>query len=171
MKQVQPRDWQQRFEGFRVNCESIPRLPAWVVGQMINFPLEDFESHHLTWHWMNQDEVKESLTLRFQQNGMVAALVRNGGTSIENLGLVRRHLPRFGGSFLLLVCPVCGRPRRHLYAWGLVEKRVHRTRWQCRSCAGLRYRSEGTYLCTWARCFGGYPRTPPWDPDEILQAN
>jgi hypothetical protein len=34
--------------------------------------------------------------------------------------------------------------------------------WKCRTCAGLHYNSEGTYVRF--RWLGGYPRTLPWDP-------
>ena len=42
------------------------------------------------------------------------------------------------------------------------DKRVVRSMWKCRMCAGLHYNSEGTYVRF--RWLGGYPRTLPWDP-------
>jgi len=41
---------------------------------------------------------------------------------------------------------------------------VVRSLWRCRTRAGLRYQSEGTYISLMWRGFGGYPWTPPWDP-------
>ena len=75
---------------------------------------------------------------------------------------VRRRLPRNGGMALLLTCPCCQRPCRHLYGWSVSDKRVVRSVWKCRICAGLRYTSEGAYVRF--RWLGGYPRTLPWDP-------
>jgi hypothetical protein len=67
---------------------------------------------------------------------------------------VERPLPRNGGKALLLVCPVCRSRTRALYGWRANRFRTHSVfvhRWQCRTCAGLRYSSEGGALVVRAR--------------------
>jgi hypothetical protein len=57
---------------------------------------------------------------------------------------------------MFLVCPDCKSPRRFLYG---------RLNWVCRSCAELRYVSEGVYMPAWERrCFGALPHEGPRDP-------
>jgi hypothetical protein len=67
------------------------------------------------------------------------------------LRIMWRMLPRNGGQALLLVCSYCNTPRRHVYGWEWDSfsgwsNRVRRVSWRCRSCARLRYSSEGGYL-------------------------
>jgi len=80
---------------------------------------------------------------------------------VRALRVVRIPLPRNGGRALLLICPGfgCGRPRRYLYAWEVMGSRIVRRPWLCRTCARLRYASEGEGRNPW----GPYPRDP-WDP-------
>jgi hypothetical protein len=62
---------------------------------------------------------------------------------------IERPLPRNGGKARLVICPRCPRPRRALYPWRLDPSRrraVFTSGWQCRSCAQLRYTSEGGAL-------------------------
>jgi len=87
------------------------------------------------------------------------------------LRIVWRMLPRNGGQLLLLVCSYCSTPRRHVYAWEWDSfsgwsNRVRRIAWKCRSCAELRYSSEGGYLRTSGlfRAFGNLPRPESWFP-------
>jgi hypothetical protein len=67
------------------------------------------------------------------------------------LRIIWRMLPRNGGRALLLLCPHCNAPRRFVYGWEWDSfsgwsNRVRRISWRCRSCAMLRYSSEGGYL-------------------------
>lgn len=78
---------------------------------------------------------------------------------VHALRLVHRPLPRNGGDDVLLLCPACEKPRRYLYAWEVIESRVFSRPWHCRTCAGLRYQSEGRGRNAW----GPYPRYS-WDP-------
>jgi hypothetical protein len=69
----------------------------------------------------------------------------------------------------LLVCPGCDTPRRYLYGWeaaGRFTNSADASRWQCRSCAKLRYASEGGYLRPgrYLRAGGNLPRPEPWFP-------
>lgn len=96
-----------------------------------------------------------SITRPVQQVGCVHALQ-----------LVRRALPRNGGEDVLLLCPnpYCGKPSRYLYAWQVIVSSIVSRPWRCRTCAGLRYQSEGTYIPRGWRTLGGYPRPESWDP-------
>jgi hypothetical protein len=91
--------------------------------------------------------------------------------SLTVLRFVWRMLPRNGGRALLLVCSYCDTPRRHVYGWEWNcssgwSNRVRSINWRCRSCARLRYSSEGGYLCPGVmfRAFGNLPRPELWFP-------
>src|SRR5262249_29779106 len=82
----------------------------------------------------------------------------------QRMGLQRVGLPH-GGTALLFVCSGCSKACRHLYGWSKYPDRVLRSLWQCRTCAGLSYRSEGCYVPMMFRVFGrGIVRAEPWDP-------
>jgi hypothetical protein len=80
---------------------------------------------------------------------------------------------------LYVLYPSCHTPRRALYGWvpgGRFTNSVQTSRWQCRTCAGFRYASEGGALVcrrrgAFARLieqrFGPLrsPRPEPWLPD------
>ena len=63
-KRRQDRGWHQYFLGFkrRINCESVPRLPAIIVRYFLE--AEEVECGSLVWRWMYESQIKESLTLR-----------------------------------------------------------------------------------------------------------
>src|SRR6266480_4764408 len=72
---------------------------------------------------------------------------------------------RVTGMFLLQ------HPRRHIYGWEWDSfsgwsNRVRQISWRCRSCARLRYSSEGGYSCPGIlfRAFGNLPRPDLWLP-------
>ena len=65
------------------------------------------------------------------------------------LRYVWSRLPRNGGRVLFLVCWHCAGLRRTLYGWeagGQYTNSAFVSDWQCRTCAGLRYASEGAAL-------------------------
>jgi hypothetical protein len=154
------RGWHEYYDGFRVNCESVPRLSAWIVRCVLDDPRH--VPYFLFWRWMDRGEPKEVLGIRGRPTSEeLVELKRIDGSSVA-VHSVRRRLPHNGGSALLLNCPCCSRLCRHLYGWSVSGKRVVRSVWKCRNCAGLRYTSEGSYVRF--RWLGGYPRTSPWDP-------
>ena len=51
-----------------------------------------------------------------------------------------------GGNSMLLRCWQCRKPYRALYGVRVDRGEVKQTDWQCRTCAGLRYSSEGGAL-------------------------
>jgi hypothetical protein len=154
------RGWHEYYEGFRANCESVPRLSAWGVRRVLDDPR--CVPYFFFWRWMDRGAPEEILGIRgLPPSGEWAELKRIDRSSVV-IQTVRRRLPRSGGVVLLLNCPSCSRPRRHLYGWSVTGKRVVRSVWKCRNCAGLRYTSEGAYVRF--RWLGGYPRTSPWDP-------
>jgi len=158
----QKRGWHEYFEGFRANCESVPRLPMWAVRWALDDPRQ--VPYLLVWRWMERYELREILCV---VPGLSSAsevhVERLDGTS-QQIQIVGHSLPRNGGTVRLLVCSSCDKPRLHLYGWKVRSERVFRSLWRCRTCAGLRYQSEGTYISSRMRFLGGYPRTPPWDP-------
>lgn len=150
-----------RFRGRRCNLETVPRLSAatvrWVVDDIRQIP------YLFAW-WKEGVELHELVRVAALPGGPAPA--RDGeewvsiGRPFQQVGLralrlLRRPLPRHGGTDLLLGCPICGSPRRHLYGYG---------DFRCRRCADLRYGSEGTYVRKRLRGIGGYPRADVWDP-------
>jgi hypothetical protein len=93
---------------------------------------------------------------------------------------------------LFLFCPHCDTPRRHVYGWEWDSvlgwsNSVRSISWRCRSCARLRYSSEGGYLRpsglgrlgqlgVMLRAYGNLPRPESWlpyvftSPEEAAQA-
>ena len=156
------RGWHEHFVGkLRVNVESIPRLPAaalrWVIDDPRAIP------YVFLWRREGSETVEEAVRVALHRSGAWVEIKRWDG-DLKHVQVLRRPLPR-GGSYLLLGCPACYQPRRHLYGWGGWEgRRVVRLGWPCRRCAGLRYQSEGTYIPRPYRSFGSYPRPSTWDP-------
>jgi hypothetical protein len=89
-------------------------------------------------------------------------------------GLVRAMI------VLFLLCSYCKTPRRHVYGWEWDSfsgwsNRVRSISWRCRSCARLRYSSEGGYLRPTGfgrlgrvglmlAAYGKLPRPEAWRP-------
>ena len=147
-----------RFLGFwaRLNCENMPVIPAWIVRRNLDDPRRI--PYLLIWKDERHDgEIKEAVRLaryvepsnsRTTEN--YVELKRTDGSATV-LRIAWRMLPRNGGRALLLVCSYCNTPRRHVYGWEWDSfsgwsNRVRSISWRCRSCARLRYSSEGGYL-------------------------
>jgi hypothetical protein len=171
-----------RFFGRRVNCEGIPLLPAWAVAWMLDDPRKI--PYLLIWKSEYDGAIKEAVRIAreishgppFDLTGWIQ-IKRHDGTS-SFVRPVLCPLPRNGGSVRLLTCPCCLTPRRALYGWrpgGQYTSSAVTCSWQCRSCAGLRYASEGGALSirgrgAFARMLtaaygpGRSPRPEPWYP-------
>lgn len=121
-------------------------------------------------------EIKEAVRLA---DGGFSDLVelKRSDESITVLRIVWRMLPRNGGRALFLLCPTCDTPRRHVYGWEWDSfsghsNTVRRISWRCRSCALLRYSSEGGHLRggrgwlarTTGFDWGNLPRPERWLP-------
>ena len=152
----QGRGWHQHFIGFwaRLNCEEMPVIPAWIVRSNLYDPRRI--PYLLVWKDERDGEIKEAVRLscHIDPRDPVLAqhveLKRTNG-SITVLRIVWRTLPRNGGCALFLVCPRCGRLCRFVYGWEWDSysgwsNRVRSISWRCRSCAQLRYSSEGGHL-------------------------
>ena len=103
--------------------------------------------------------------------------VKRTDGSVCDLRVLKRPLPRNTGHDVLLACPRCCSLRRALYGWeagGQYTNSAQTSLWQCRTCAGLRYCSEGGALVL---CGGpisrllrmnvpdmSSPRPEPWLP-------
>jgi hypothetical protein len=158
-----------RFDGFRVNCEVVPCLPARIVAQCLSDPRRI--PYLLFWRHRYSGVLKEVVRLvspypnhDWLEMGWVE-VKRGDGNKVSI------RLAQIGcGSFL--VCNFCQKPRRTLYAWETNEgpRTVIEAGWPCRICAGLSYASEGGTLVIRSRCpalkplsglSGPRPRT--WD--------
>lgn len=175
-KQRNPgRGWHGHFLGFwaRLNCEYMPVIPAWLVRSNLNDPRRI--PYLLVWKDERYGgEIKEAVRLACCVGPLGSydhvELKRTNGSATV-LRIVWRMLPRNGGRALLLACSYCGTPRRHVYGWewdsfSRWSNRVRRITWRCRSCARLRYASEGGYLRPGImfRAFGNLPRPDLWLP-------
>jgi hypothetical protein len=154
----QGRGWNGHFLGFwaRLNCEEMPVIPAWLVRRNLDDPRKI--PYLLVWKdERHGGEIKEAVRLARYVEPSNSRLTENyvelkradGSTSV--LRITWRLLPRNGGRALLLVCSYCNKPRRHVYGWEWDHvagwsNSVRRISWRCRSCARLRYSSEGGYL-------------------------
>lgn len=170
-----------RFFGCRVNCEYVPMLPATVVRLVLSDPRNI--PYLLAWRSERGGEVKEAVRVirldppPYLPEGDSIEVKRTDGT-VCHLRVLKRRLPRNAGSDVLLACPRCCSLRRALYGWeagGPYTNSARTSLWQCRTCAGLRYSSEGGALVLrsrWAfarlieqrfgRCQS--PRPEPWLP-------
>jgi hypothetical protein len=147
----QGRGRHQRFIGLwaRLNCENMPVISAWLVRSNLSDPRRI--PYLLVWKDERHDgEIKEAVRLAHVGFSDLVELKRTDG-SASVLRIVWRMLPRNGGRALLLVCSYCNTPRRHVYGWEWDSfsgwsNRVRNVSWRCRSCARLRYSSEGSAL-------------------------
>ena len=129
----------------------------------------------LVWRDERDCQIKEAMRLAHfiacgKEGNNYVELKRNDG-SATRLRIVWRALPRNGGRALFLLCPWCETPRRFVYGWEWDSfsgwsNRVRRIGWRCRSCAQLRYSSEGGFLRPGRlfRAFGSPPRPALWLP-------
>lgn len=157
-----PRTWGGRFTGERVNLEHVPRLPASVVA----YVLAEGRVVRLRWVPYCPDWQGEAATVHPEEGAVLVRRTRGEWAAWPvRVEVERRPLPRRGGQALLLRCPECSRPVRHLYAWARTgDRRVRLASWPCHRCAGLRYVSEGDRN-PWS-AFAGPRARAPWDPEE-----
>jgi hypothetical protein len=104
-----------------------------------------------------------------QQGAAVQLTIPDVG--VFQIPIVRRQLPRRGGSSILYRCPGCGQPRRYLHLRSLVIGRLVDYQGPlCQACAGLRWASQGRYLGVLRLPFPRHPRDPRAvsDPRLIL---
>jgi hypothetical protein len=180
----QGRGRHQHFIGSwaRLNCENMPVIPAWLVRSNLNDPRRI--PYLLIWKYERDGKIMEAVRLSHfiacgKEGNHYVELKRTDGTATA-LRIVWRTLPRNGGRALFLFCPHCETPRRHVYGWEWDSvsgwsNRVRSINWRCRSCARLRYSSEGGYLRPTGlgrlgqlgvrlRAFGNLPRPESWLP-------
>lgn len=179
----QARGWHQRFLGSwaRLNCESIPVIPAWLVRCNLDDPRRI--PYLLAWKDERDGEIKEAVWLARYVDPHDSTAAQNhvelkrSDWSTTVLRIVWRALPRNGGRALFLLCSQCNTPRRFVYGWEWDSfsgwsNRARSVSWQCRSCARLRYSSEGGHLRggrSWLGRVMGFdpgnlPRPEPWLP-------
>jgi hypothetical protein len=172
-----------RFFGRRVNLEFVPLLPAGAVRWVLDDPRKI--PYLLVWRRGRDGEAKDAI--RVAQCGDPGPFFGNNreffrvrGTCFrcswittkrpdgrgDFLRAIWRPLARNGAHDLFLVCPGCDIPRRYLYGWeaeGRFTNSAAASRWQCRSCARLRYSSEGGALVLRGRTISRLLRYPYHD--------
>jgi hypothetical protein len=174
-----------RFEGYRVNCECVPCLPARVVADCLADPRRI--AYLLIW-------ARQSLRAEGASNRGFPSLEpreavrlapislcaeawaqveRWDGTQIS-VRVTERPLPRYSGNDLLLLCNRCQKLRRALYGREANKHDwyIKPADWLCRGCANLSYASEGGALIYRSRRhltrgLSGlrlWQRPEPWEP-------
>jgi hypothetical protein len=156
VRRKQARGWHQRFLGSRarLNCENIPVIPARLVQDCLADPRRI--PYLLVWKNARDGKIEEAVRVaRYIDDCDPRAAINfleikrmDGDASVLRMNW--QSLPN-GGRALLLICSYCATPRRHVYGWEWDalsgwSNRVRRISWRCRSCARLRYSSEGGYL-------------------------
>jgi hypothetical protein len=134
-----------RFFGRRVNCEDVPLLPAWIVGQVLDDPKKI--PYLLVWRSRSDDTIQEAVHVVPQSEIGFVEIRRQDG-KCNCICTFSRPL-RNGGRAQFLICPFCQIPRRGLYGWeagGPFTSSVVSSGWGCRACNKLRYSSEGGAL-------------------------
>jgi hypothetical protein len=164
-----------RFYGFRINCEQVPMLPAWIVRGIWDDPRRI--PYLLIWKGVRDGTVKDALRVipRRGPTGTPSVEIKRTDGSSVHVSLVWRPQPH-GGRSLLLRCRSCRQPCRALYGTRVGDDgrfyAARRADWECRTCANLRYSSEGGALVVRTRCtilrplsslFSG-PRPKRWLP-------
>lgn len=134
-----------RFDGYRVNREMVPCLPARIVSECPSDPRR--VPYLLIWKHRWTGMLKEVVrvaspypTRDWLEIGL--AEVKRGDGSRVSIRLIQRaHKP-------MLICNSCQKPRLALYGWetNVGPRNVSPARWPCRACAGLSYASEGRAL-------------------------
>jgi hypothetical protein len=152
------------FEGYRVNCEQVPCLPARIVGDCLADPRgipylliwarhpSPIERGSIAAVLLAEPREAVRLNPIPSRPGQASSagwveVKRWNGTAID-LGVAKHPLPRRGGTSVFLVCSRCQKPRRALYGREAI-KHAHYLRpadWLCRECANLSYASEGGAL-------------------------
>lgn len=153
-----------RFEGFRVNCECVPCLPARVVADCLADPREI--PYLLIWTQrplsIQRDSLAAVLLAEPREAVRLSRPTRNEERAEDSPGyvevkrwtgcqvalrLAQYRVPR-GGTTLLLCCDWCLKPRRVLYGREVIKaaRYVRPADWICRTCAKLSYASEGQGL-------------------------
>lgn len=134
-----------RFFGRRVNCERVPLLPAWVVGEVLDDPKRI--PYLLIWKSRSDETLQEAVHIVPHNVIGTVQITRQDGTC-NFIRTFSRPL-RNGGRAQFLICPFCRIPRRGLYGWepgGPFTCSTVSSDWGCRACNKLRYASEGGAL-------------------------
>jgi hypothetical protein len=181
------RRYDGRFFGRRVNCEQVPALPAWTVRMVVVDPRKI--PYLFVWNSRRDGTPQEAVRVAYL--GRPAYMpeadsveVKRTDASVTHLRVLGRSLPNGNGTYSLLACPSCCGFKRYLYGWQAGGEYTHsalRSWWQCRSCAGLRYASEGSALVlrgrgNWFRALEAElgttrsDRPEPWYPDVLASS-
>ena len=134
-----------RFDGYRVNCEYVPCLPARIVSECLSDPRR--VPYLLLWQGRRFGALVEVVRLASScptsdRLGSAWAEVKRADESKVSIHLTQMAYKS------MLICNSCQKPRCALYGWE-INKGLHNVSpaaWPCRVCAGLSYASEGGAL-------------------------
>jgi hypothetical protein len=165
---VQSRDYSGRFSGGRrVNVESCPRLPAWLLGRILLYA----GSRLIELRWVDHlGNAFSEFAGRCDEHSRPSVLVRTGREPFGTCVFPKQLSAPNRGVQTLVCCRSCSRTVRYLYDIAVRENQAYPANWQCRVCAGLRYRSEGSRN-RFSGSWGPYPRSWVWGDPEALEAD
>lgn len=136
-------------ERARINCEAVPVLPARLVRNLF----DEQKSYLLEWRSpFGEQKIFDSVTITFHRTPHdYIDLLRHTHGPDAVVKIIWRAQPRSRGYVLSLACPGCSASKFFLYGaeWDKFSGRSNRVRfigWLCRTCAHLRYSSEGNGL-------------------------
>jgi hypothetical protein len=164
LSQRRPRDSYGRFYGERrLKIESIPRLPAWLLGRI----MDHGGAKTIVLRWTDNDRQYAQFANNCLEHSRPAVLVRRQIALVGTCLFPTKRQSQVGGHQTLVQCG-CGRLVRHVYPWMGSGSRAFEAGWHCRICCELRYASEGRSNRSSA-FWGPYPRNWAWgDPDAFV---
>lgn len=160
-----------RFDGYGVNCEAVPCLPARIACDCLADPRR--VPYLLIWKHRQSGAIVE--VARLASPHPAHDWLQIGWTEVKrgDGSKVRIRLSQTAYK-PMLICNSCQKPRLALYAWKTNEgpRNLSPAQWPCKSCAGLSYASEGRALFInpvfpELRPFWKLlrkPRPEPWEP-------
>lgn len=134
-----------QFDGYRVNREYVPCLPAGIVSQCLSDPRR--VPYLLLWRGRRRGRLIE--VLRLASSSPSSDWLSFGWAEVKcaDGSSVSIRLAQLAYKSML-ICNFCQKPRCALYGWQINEpvRNVSPAPWPCRVCAGLSYASEGGAL-------------------------
>jgi hypothetical protein len=135
-----------RFDGYRVNREYVPCLPARIVSQCLSDPRR--VPYLLLWRGRHWGVLQEVVRLA-SSYPTVSDWLSSGWVEVKRPdgSKVSIRLTQIAYQSML-ICNFCQKPRWALYGWQINEvvRSLSPAAWPCRVCAGLSYASEGGAL-------------------------
>jgi len=162
MESERKRDPDGRFNGVRVDVESVPRLPTFPA----RWALEHRQPFLVVWTEQSPNSYSSTVTMAPSGDQAAVQVTFESGKT-QHITILGRPLPRGTGIAIFYICPGCRKPRRYLYRLKLSgDHLVDDGCLRCQACAGLRFASQGWYKPAWAAAWGPRARNT-WDPEAV----